>query len=120
MSARRAPSTTEWVEWCEAEALVSGWLSVRPYAKPNNRAGAPEMLLAREGVNIAVWVRPGDSPLTQAQTEWARAMVNDEPPTSANPVVRVGSLNDGDAVCVIAVLVHPSAADRDTVRELLQ
>lgn len=111
MSARRAPNSTEFATWAEAEALVDGWLSVRPYPRPNNRAGAPDMLLARDGRLVVVWVRPGADGLTKAQVEWAEAITGSGHPTAAKPTFPNGSTT--------AVLIHPDAEGARLLRSVM-
>lgn len=112
MTARRTVTVTDWLTWVESEALVDGWLSIRPTTRPGNRTGAPDVILLDAGHHVAVWVRPGDEGLTKAQHEWSRAWVGDVPaPTPEQPVATNGT--------TVAVLVHPSILGRDLLREVL-
>lgn len=112
MTARRSVTVTDWLTWAEAEALVSGWLTIRPTTRPGNRTGAPDVILARDGNLVAVWVRPGEEGLTKAQHEWCRAWVGDTFALTAEQPLVIDAR-------VTAALAHPTTQGRDLLRKVL-
>lgn len=120
MTAKKNVTVTDWLVWVEAEALVGGWLSIRPTTKPGNRTGAPDVILAHSGDIVAVWVRPGEEGLTRAQQDWARAMLGEDAPSAERPVVTWGVDSPGmTSRSFQGVLVHPTIEGRDLIRGLL-
>jgi len=111
MGAREHVTREQLQAWVCAEALVTGWLVLEPYAHARNMSGCPDVLLARNGTVLAVWCRTGSDPnMTGKQKTWAAGLLNDCP-TPQDTTVANGNVQ--------GLLLHPHHAAYDKAREVL-